>query len=326
MIFLVWYLISSGKLDFRVLKDFLSLNGMIAILIIFVLMTISQILFSKRYQIFLKAMGFTSKLINTFKIVMVGVFYNNFLPGGTGGDLIRIYYIKRQMGVPIPVGTAATILDRVIGLLGLLVVALCSLFWVISKTGSGDSIFHEQTFIIAPVIILPVAIVVGLMLLRFPLFYNIIEKILSKILFGQHMVSFLSTFRTLVSNTKLILLSLTLCICGHIITLTCISIIANMLYGSDVMYAAIAVSGIILITQAVPVTPGNIGMTEWIADRLFGLMGAQGGATVFIVWRAVLLMFSLLGGIIYLRMGKKSISQDIADGIHEQDISDCNCK
>ena len=65
----------------------------------------------------------------------------------------------------------------------------------------------------------------------------------------------------------------------------------------------VAVAGIVNLTAVVPVTPGNIGCTEWIADALYRNMGMEGGATVFMLWWVLLLLFSLAGEIFYLRIG-----------------------
>jgi uncharacterized protein (TIRG00374 family) len=120
MLFLIWYLISRGKFDFTVLKDFVSGFNIIIVMTILILLVATHMLFCKRYQLLLSSLGFISTLRNTFYIIMVGAFYNNFLPGGAGGDILRIYYIKKTAEVPIPVGTAATILDRVLAFLALI--------------------------------------------------------------------------------------------------------------------------------------------------------------------------------------------------------------
>lgn len=55
---------------------------------------------------------------------MVGAFYNVFLPGVTGGDVIRIGRCVRRTGCPLGTATASVLLERVSGVFALLSIAL----------------------------------------------------------------------------------------------------------------------------------------------------------------------------------------------------------
>ncbi len=58
-------------------------------------------------------------LSRTFVLNMVGAFYNTFMPGSTGGDLLKAYYASKQ--TPHRVHAVMSVLvDRVIGLIALI--------------------------------------------------------------------------------------------------------------------------------------------------------------------------------------------------------------
>lgn len=313
MIFLVWYLIASGKFDYKSLAIFLDVRRIVVIFAVILLLVLSSMFFSKRYQIFLNASGYVVRFVQAFTIILIGFFYNNFLPGGTGGDFMRVYYLKRKEKVPISIGTAVTLFDRLLGMLGLVVVAVLSLWWVAQYSSASFDLINNNTLLVSLVILIPIAAVATLFLLRIPAIYNFLERLLSRLFFGEKMVSFMETFQTLIMNTKAIIISFLLCLAGHLITLTCISILAYMLYGSSAVYATFAVAGIVLLTAVVPVTPGNIGWTEWLADGFYRIFGVEGGATIFALWRVVTVLFSLIGGIVYLRAGGKKTVEGVQE-------------
>ena len=62
---------------------------------------------------------------------MVGVFYNTFLPGSVGGDLLKAYFIAKEHPERKARAIATVIADRALGLFGLIlfVAVLGSLAW-----------------------------------------------------------------------------------------------------------------------------------------------------------------------------------------------------
>ena len=59
-----------------------------------------------------------------------------------------------------------------------------------------------------------------------------------------------------------------------------------------------------MVANAVPVTPGGIGVGEAAFEALFALAGYDGGARLMLVWRAGLLPLALLGGLLYALHGQ----------------------
>jgi hypothetical protein len=71
-----------------------------------------------RWHALLAAVGIMLPLARTFVLNMVGAFYNTFMPGSTGGDLLKAYYASKQ--TPHKMRAVMTvIIDRILGLLAL---------------------------------------------------------------------------------------------------------------------------------------------------------------------------------------------------------------
>jgi hypothetical protein len=58
-------------------------------------------------------------------LLMLGIFFNMFMPGGTGGDVLKIYYLLKE--VPEKKGKVggllAVLMDRLIGLMALIMIS-----------------------------------------------------------------------------------------------------------------------------------------------------------------------------------------------------------
>jgi uncharacterized protein (TIRG00374 family) len=75
-----------------------------------------------RWWLLLRARGMDVSYHKTFRLSMVGCFFNYCMPGSTGGDLVRAYYIAKGASHR-PDAVMTVIIDRVVGLLGLTILA-----------------------------------------------------------------------------------------------------------------------------------------------------------------------------------------------------------
>ena len=89
-----------------------------------------------RWQILLRVQKIRLNLPRLSGLFLVGMFYNQFLPGGTGGDIIKSYLLLKE--TPHKAGALlAVVFDRLIGLIALvaITVTLVSLrFDLLSRT------------------------------------------------------------------------------------------------------------------------------------------------------------------------------------------------
>src|SRR5205814_3439056 len=75
---------------------------------------------SFRWWLLLRALEIPMTLARTFVINMVGAFYNTFMPGSTGGDLLKAYYASKHTDHRTR-AVLSVIIDRVIGLVALII-------------------------------------------------------------------------------------------------------------------------------------------------------------------------------------------------------------
>jgi uncharacterized protein (TIRG00374 family) len=77
-----------------------------------------------RWQMILRVQGLELKYSRATSIFFVGMFFNAFLLGSTGGDVIKAWYVAHETHHKKAEAVATVVVDRLIGLLALFVLAL----------------------------------------------------------------------------------------------------------------------------------------------------------------------------------------------------------
>jgi uncharacterized protein (TIRG00374 family) len=84
-----------------------------------------------RWQMLLKVQGIELSFWDLTRLTMIGVFWNVVVPGAVGGDLLKMAYLTKQAPDKKTEGVLSIMVDRIVGLLGLFVVASVSVLLAI---------------------------------------------------------------------------------------------------------------------------------------------------------------------------------------------------
>src|SRR6059058_4305754 len=77
-----------------------------------------------RWHVLLKVQGIHLSLLRLSGLFLIGMFYNQFLPGGTGGDIIKSYYLLKETLDRKAGALLAVVFDRIIGLVAVVAVTV----------------------------------------------------------------------------------------------------------------------------------------------------------------------------------------------------------
>lgn len=80
-----------------------------------------------RWRWLLRVQGIALPLRRAFSLTFIGMFFNAFLLGTTGGDLSKLYYITKEAPDRKAKAVLSVVMDRAIGLLALLMLGLVAL-------------------------------------------------------------------------------------------------------------------------------------------------------------------------------------------------------
>src|SRR5882672_4311456 len=75
-----------------------------------------------RWHVLLKVQKIHLSLPRLSALFFIGMFYNQFLPGGTGGDIMKSYLLWKETPTKKPGGLLAVLFDRMIGLIALIII------------------------------------------------------------------------------------------------------------------------------------------------------------------------------------------------------------
>ncbi len=106
-----------------------------------------------------------------WRLYLIGMFYNLFLPGGIGGDGYKVYLLNNQFKTPVKELLKASLLDRLGGLIAILALLFGILLLIELPLPFGEPWVSDAVFIVGLIGILP-----GFWLLQKFLFSNFLPS------------------------------------------------------------------------------------------------------------------------------------------------------
>jgi uncharacterized protein (TIRG00374 family) len=234
-----------------------------------------------------------------YRLVAIGTFFNFAIPGGTGGDVMKLYYLaSEQRGQGIEMATLLLV-DRVVALFALLVLVV------------GLALFNRHLLVQAytPIIWLVLAAITGMigLIVCVGLWccegfraHRLSVSLIAKMPFQRH-VKRIATVLTPFRDHKAALLGAAgLSLVGHVALAGMFLAIGTVLIppAPGLVVCLLALLG--MLANALPITPGGLGVGEAAFDRLFGLVGYAGGAQLIVAWRLGMLPMCFLGCLLYV--------------------------
>lgn len=118
-----------SKVDVQDVKTAFLESNPFFLLLAFLTYAISVLIGSSRLNEYFRSVGLLLSEKYNFKLYLLGLFYNLFLPGGVGGDGYKIYFLRKKSDVRGRKLLAAVFFDRLSGFWALsLIIALLVIF------------------------------------------------------------------------------------------------------------------------------------------------------------------------------------------------------
>lgn len=304
---LIYWLISSGKLDFKLLAKLQDHPW--SVLISISLMVFNIFLISYRWESILLARSKTKiPLFGLVKINWIGQFFSSVLPGSVTGDLVKIIYIQKfDVNFSKKFVFASILIDRLMGLSGLiLLVGVNSLLFGQMITAKSPAM--------APLLNMNYALM-GIVIVSFGFFY-LFHHLVRKLLLKFQVMAYPHVFEKIISlwddlvliRSKMVK-AIALSILGQFISvLTFWSLIAAFVENQMSFVQALAFIPIGLMTLALPIAPSGLGVGHAIFQKLFELSSIQNGASLFNLYFVVSLLINILGVIPYMTTKSKNFN------------------
>lgn len=230
---------------------------------------------------------------------LVGGFLGYFIPGGTGGDLAKMYYLAASNKKRYVEIATVVLGDRAVGLFSMLFVIL-ALAPLNRRLLAEHSVIRWLVLIVAGV---ELALVMGTLVAGSPRFQKgkWSTAFNSERALGRWIARALEALARLTRNKSTLLAAVAVSILGNTVALS-IFVVASLVFlpeAPPLVTAFLCPLG--MLVNALPITPGGLGVGEAAFEALFRLEGYTGGANILLAWRAATIPLLLVGGILYAR-------------------------
>lgn len=270
--------------------------------VIGILMTLFGLLAAAvRWHSLLAVQGVTFQPLRVFRIFFIGQFFNAFLPGSCGGDVVRAYYIFQETQLKRTEAVSTVLVDRGIGLLTVVTFACLMMAWRLPV------LIQQEWAQVGALIML--ALLVGIAAALFVIFRkNLFEH--SRLFQRMETGTVLGTIFRRVYNAFYVYRDhpavLRQAVVYSFINLAALTL-ACYAFGQSLGVPVALIDyftlfPVITALSAIPITPGALGVREGLFAELFRFAGARQVQAVplSLMVYAGGLFWSLIGGFVFV--------------------------
>lgn len=263
-----------------------------------------ELLAGVRWQILLRVQGIRISWRRLYGLLMVGLFFSLFIPGGTGGDLVKGYYLLKEAPVGRKTSAAlSVVMDRLLGLIGVAiltgVITAMRWDWLTADPASTTFVFTGLLVLAAGVLGIALAGAIS----GFRLAHRLPEKMPGRGFLATVTGAYALYGRAWAATLAAIVISIVAHL-AHYTTFWCASsAIEQSGPRKPAALELFSVLPIIETVAALPITPGGLGTREKLFDdMLTKLADLDRGIApaISILGYFCIAFWGVVGGVFYL--------------------------
>lgn len=277
-----------------------------------------------RWHVLLKVQGIRLTLPRLTGLFLIGMFYNQFLPGGTGGDIIKSYLLLKETDKKAG-GLLAVVFDRFIGLVALvaITVTLVSMrFDLLAQT------YETRRYLWFLLVLLGISIaslLASFVVSGFNLFHLLPRKFPGR----DKLIEIAAAYHLYARHWFATLIAFGASLIAHLATFMTFLCAAYALQADVTVTNFFAVMPIERTISALPISFAGVGLREKVLQTmLHQVCGVSEGVAVLIGSLSFLIMVlcCLPGGVVYFfyrpsgvakRVKLREMQREVATAEHE---------
>ena len=251
-----------------------------------------------RWHVLLKVQKIQLSVPRLSGLFLIGMFYNQFLPGGTGGDIIKSYYLLKETPDKKAGALLAVVFDRFIGLVALVFITgtLISLRYnFLAQTTET----RRLLWILLALLAASIAVLLSTFIISgFNLFHRLPEKFPGR----EKLIEISAAYHLYARHWRATLVAFGASLVAHLATFTTFLCAAYALGAAVPLVNFFAVMPVERTISALPISFAGIGLREKILQiMLHGLCGVPEATAILIgsLSFLVVLICCLPGAIVY---------------------------
>ena len=294
----IWALIGTGALEPRLLGQAALRHPWLCLAALGVYAATVLLTSWLRWWLLMRLAGLSVGAGRALSLQMIGLFFNSIIPGGTGGDLVKGYYLFREHGEGTrSLALTSIAMDRFAGLYGLLCVAMIMLglnweLWRESHALRLNSLFYACVFLAFTATIAFFFSPWSRLFLEHPSLHRMPG--------GKFLKSFSDSLLVYRRRPLGLLLAVGLTMVVDLGLIVMYWLFALSL-GMDLPFLSHGfVVPTLTMVNGIPISPAGLGVGEAAGEMLYGTLGVQGGSEVLALVHICILLASLAGAPVYL--------------------------
>ncbi|MBV8828019.1 MAG: flippase-like domain-containing protein [Hyphomicrobiales bacterium] len=290
---LFWF----GSVDLKVLTN---LSGSYDVpLGVFFLIALTVIIAAYRWNVLLRTQAIAVGTARALNITWIATFYNMFVPGGVGGDATRILYVLPFSRGRRGAGVLSVLIDRVLGLLGLVSIGFAILLLRPDLAFGYDS---GNSRALVGVSVFAAGVVALFAIPR--LLVGIPGASARPGLLWRALRAAVLILRDFSAHPGSLAAGWALSMLLHVVSLGAIAALGIWSGIGHLDWAGYALAGAVsMLANVLPLTPGGIGVGELAfayVCRLISGDGVSPFATILFLFRALTALVSLYGAVVFV--------------------------
>ena len=263
-----------------------------------VLLFLGMVMASWRFCRLTDAQGLHVSLANSVRLTLIGNAANFVLPT-VGSDLVRLWFAADgHTGRRTEIATIV-LLDRVLGLIGILLLPIVLAPFFLSVVTSSSVILWILGVSAAGAFALMAGILVALS--RRGLGSAPVQWALRTFPLRGYPRRILDTIHRYRSNGRVLAVAVGWSVTANLCAAACIACLQLATHPGSAAILGGFLTSLAFVLNNVPITPGGIGFTEAAVASLYGIAGVQGGAETMLGMRVLFLMLAPVGVYLYFR-------------------------
>ena len=251
-----------------------------------------------RWHVLLKVQGIHLSFWRLSGLFLIGMFYNQFLPGGTGGDIIKSYFLLKETPDKKAGALLAVVFDRFIGLVALVMITgtLISLrFDFLSQTAETRRLLWLLLVLLGGSIL---ALLSTFVITGFNLFHSLPKKFPGR----EKLIEISAAYHLYARQWRATLVAFGASVVAHLATFSIFLCAAYALGAAVPLVNFFAVMPVERTISALPISFAGIGLREKVLQiMLNGLCGVPEATAILIgsLSFLIILICCLPGAIVY---------------------------
>lgn len=277
-----------------------------------------------RWWVLVRCQGIELNWIESFRLSAIGYLLSFVSAGSVGGDLFKAFFLaKRSPGKRVE-AVASVVVDRGVGLLGLLLLVICAIYWSQSSDPESQKTLAQISQASLWFAAIGFSLIMALILGGSPI-DRVLQRLSTVKWIGGPIARMAGPLRAFHHHPFAFFAAVLMSVGVHILLATSVTLVANSLYRDPpTVKDHMVMVPVANLAAALPIAPGGMGVLEaamkWLYEHVPARPTEASGTIVMLIFEFIKLSMAGIGMIFYWTAGRE-IRQSLDQNPETHDLA-----